>query len=369
MLTIITLVSYLAVFVIIPIMFLYSLFRPQKLYIRTKKNANGKYSRMKFYLGMVFAWILLLFIGTWAGNTSYVPESYDTSSSDEIDPTMSLEADDEELAPLLSIEQEQAEEPIYSLNEYIDINEADIVDFMNGVWTVQVADSLSDEQKVAQMEVSYFGERQYEEDGFKQRDLAKSLLSKINPKIDEYKKKYQNGYRVKVPIKYIDFSELSFIDDYNESKEIFIQAGTFGLQQYDFEKGFFPLNVCLRSGESQGFFMNWEEDSKLTQRGGYPVWSDLAPREVTQQVYDPGYGEGGKVYMSVECGLSVDDEAQARKIEEVIVGDRLASKGFVYYNVPIEMGKSSVSFEPILADITYFDKDTNEILATKQFTW
>lgn len=369
MLNVIFFIASLAVFIIIPATFLYSLFRPEKLYIHTRKNQNGKYSRTKFYLGMVCAWIIFLSIRTWAGNTSYVPESYDTNSSDEIDPMMSLEADDEELAPLLPVEQEQAEEPIYELSEYIDINEADIVDFMNGVWTVQVADSLSDEQKVAQMEVMYFGERQYEEDGFKQRDLAKSLLSKINPKIDEYKKKYQNGYRVKVPIKYIDFSELSFIDDYNESKEIFIQAGTFGLQQYDFEKGFFPLNACLKSGESQGFFMNWEEESKLTQGGGYPVWSDLAPREVTQQVYDPGYGEGSKVYMNVECGLSVDDEAQARKIEEVIVGDRLASKGFVYYNVPIEMGKSSVSFEPILADITYFDKGTNEILATKQFTW
>lgn len=370
MLTIITLVSYLAVFVIIPIMFLYSLFRPQKLYIRTKKNANGKYSRMKFYLGMVFAWILLLFIGTWAGNVNYSPKNYDTSLDDEIDPITAIEVDDEELTSSLpDNEQEQIEEPIYELSDYVDINEVEALDFMNGIWTVQVADSLSDEEKVARMAHTYFGEQEYEEDGFKQRDLANSLLSQINIEIDKYKKRYQNGYRVKVPIRYIDFSEIAFNDDYNESRDIFIQAGTFGLRQYDFEKGFFPLVVCLKSGESQGFFMNWEEEQKLARSGGYPSWSDMAPKEVTQQVYDPGYGEGSKVYMNVECGLSVDDEAQARKIEEAIVGERLASKGFVYYNLPIKMGESDVLFEPVLADITYFDKDTNEILATKQFTW
>ena len=357
-------------FIVIPVILIYAILRPEKLHIRTRKNQNGKYSRSKLYLVIAGAWILFLLIRTWADNANYLPKNYDTSLDDEIDPITALEVDDEELTSLLpDNEQEQIEEPVYELSDYVDINEVEALDFMNGIWTVQVADSLSDEEKVARMARTYFGEQEYEEDGFKQRDLANSLLSQINIEIDKYKKRYQNGYRVKVPIRYIDFSEIAFNDDYNESRDIFIQAGTFGLRQYDFEKGFFPLVVCLKSGESQGFFMNWEEEQKLARSGGYPSWSDMAPKEATQQVYDPGYGEGSKENMNVECGLSVDDEAQARRIEEAIVGERLASKGFVYYNLPIKMGESDVLFEPVLADITYFDKDTNEILATKQFTW
>lgn len=374
MFTIITIISVLAIFVIIPLTFLYSLFKPEKLYIRTRKNENGTYSRSKFYSGIVVLWVLAVLIGTWAANRVDSTESHGITPSSQSDSTMTPEAEGEEsFKKLANDEQEQIEEPIYALSEYKDINE-DNLDFMIGVWTVQVSDRYSDEQKVHNMGNVYFGSQEYEEDGFKRRDLAKNLLLQVNEKIDTYQKKYKNGYSFKVPIRYYDSQNKlwhqSYDESMNESREIFINADVFNLNRYDFEREFFPIQVCLNSGEYQGFFMKWEETDTIIQKGGlgHAFRSDIAPKEVTEHVYDRGY-EGGEVYMNVECGLSVESEDQARKIEEVIVSGGLASKGYVYYNTPINKGEEHILFEPVLADITYFNKYTDEVLATKQFTW
>lgn len=346
-------------------MFLYSLFRPEKLYIRTKKNPNGKYSRMKFYLGMVFAWMLLLFIGTWAGNANYSPKNYDTNSDDEIDYITSLEVDNEELTPSLpDDEQEQIEEPVYQLSEYIDINEDPKLSFMEGIWYVQMGNVFTDEEKLERMTDDYT----FEQDGFKKQDLAKSLLSEINAEIEKYSIKYKDGYRVKAPI--VDdidqYSEIMNIDQ--ASYPIYFDSETFVIHKYDFDKKMFPLDMCFDAFKNDNFSMRMGNTYRMNFQSIKPDWYEGPPPKGV--IYDSvDVGNGMTDYKNMECGLTVDDETQARKIEEVVVSGNIASKGYVYYDVPIRIGKSSPLFKPVLADITYFDRSTGETLATKQFTW
>ncbi|MFZ2843359.1 hypothetical protein [Psychrobacter sp.] len=53
----------LVAFLLLPALLVYSLVRPTKLHIRTKKNPNGKWSRGKFSLGVLAAWIAAIAIG------------------------------------------------------------------------------------------------------------------------------------------------------------------------------------------------------------------------------------------------------------------------------------------------------------------
>lgn len=48
----------LLLFLIIPLVFLYSLFKPSKLKIRTKKNASGKWTRPQSFLAFSVAWLV-----------------------------------------------------------------------------------------------------------------------------------------------------------------------------------------------------------------------------------------------------------------------------------------------------------------------
>lgn len=56
------LISLIA-FLLLPALLIYSLIKPTKFNIRTKKNPNGKWSRGKFYTGLVAVWIVSLGIG------------------------------------------------------------------------------------------------------------------------------------------------------------------------------------------------------------------------------------------------------------------------------------------------------------------
>ncbi|MGP5360513.1 hypothetical protein ACTXL1_06870 [Psychrobacter celer] len=53
----------LIAFLLLPVLLVYSLVRPAKLDIRTKNNPNGRWSRGKFSLGVLAAWIAAIAIG------------------------------------------------------------------------------------------------------------------------------------------------------------------------------------------------------------------------------------------------------------------------------------------------------------------
>lgn len=365
MLNLIFFIASLAVFIIIPIIFLYSVFRPEKLYIHTEKNQNGKYSRTKFYVLTLFAWILFFLIRTWAGNANYYSEDFDTTQNNQSASIVPLVADDEELTlSLPEGEQEQIKEPVYQLSEYIDINEDPKLSFMEGIWYVQMGNVFTDEEKLERMTDDYT----FEQDGFKKQDLAKSLLSEINAEIEKYSIKYKDGYRVKAPI--VDdidqYSEIMNIDQ--ASYPIYFDSETFVIHKYDFDKKMFPLDMCFDAFKNDNFSMRMGNTYRMNFQSIMPDWYEGPPPKGV--VYDSvDVGNGMTDYKNMECGLTVDDETQARKIEEVVVSGNIASKGYVYYDVPIRIGKSSPLFKPVLADITYFNRETGETLATKQFTW
>ena len=291
-----------------------------------------------------------------------------TSSDQNISNEPSAVTDEVSVQSLPDDGQEQVLKNEYALDAYHDINE-DNLGYIYGIWTVQFSDTYSDEELLG-LSGMYLGKRiEDEDDGFKKRDLANSLLPQIKAKIDNYKKQYKDGYRIKVPIGHYSFIDDTLSESENDVREVFISEDTFELRQYDFEKKYFPIKVCSESGEDQGFFMRWLNDDNILNKSPLQNWPSTPPREVTHHVYDPGYGEGSKVYMNVECGLSISDEAQARRIEEAIIDNSLASKGYVYYDLAIRKGEEFVVYEPVLADITYFDKQTDEVLANKKFTW
>ncbi len=53
----------LVAFLLLPALLIYSLIKPSKFNIRTKKNPNGKWSRGNFYIGLLAVWILSIGIG------------------------------------------------------------------------------------------------------------------------------------------------------------------------------------------------------------------------------------------------------------------------------------------------------------------
>lgn len=56
------LISLIA-FLLLPALLIYSLIKPAKFNIRTNKNPSGKWSRGKFSLGIIFAWVAAIAIG------------------------------------------------------------------------------------------------------------------------------------------------------------------------------------------------------------------------------------------------------------------------------------------------------------------
>lgn len=266
-------------------------------------------------------------------------------------------------------EEPQIEDITYDLSEYQDLNKNDDFSFMTGIYTVQNADELSTEKKLSFLGPLYFEEDEYytERNTFKKKKLAESLLPKIESKIDSYKNEYRDGFRVKIPIIYEDV-----YGGYNENNGIYIAAKTFRLNNFDFEKNYFPIETCYNAHTNQGFLIIWKNDILIesgTYRDGtskgiasFPDVSDAFPKEA---VVDDKNNSRSAAY----CGLSVNDEEKAIKIEDAILDNNITAKGFVYYNVPIHSGKHSISFEPVLADITYYSKDDKKVLANKQFTW
>lgn len=266
-------------------------------------------------------------------------------------------------------EEPQIENIKYDLSEYQNLNENDDFSFMTGIYTVQNADELSTEQKLNFLGSLYFNEDEYysEDNSLKKRKLAKSLLPKIETRINKLKEEYHDGFRVKIPIIYEDI-----YDGYNESNGIYIAARTFRLNKFDLEKNYFPIETCYNAHTNQGFLVIWKNDILIengtykdgTSKGiaSFPDVSDAFPKE---SVVDDKNNSRSAAY----CGLSVNDEERAIKIEDAILNNNITAKGFVYYDVPIHSGKHSISFEPVLADITYYSKDDKKVLANKQFTW
>lgn len=251
------------------------------------------------------------------------------------------------------------------INAYQDLNKNTDFSFMTGVYTVQHADELSSEQKLSYLGSAYFGQDEYssEQNNFKKRDIAEALLPRIEAEIDRYKKEFKDGFNVKLPIIYKDA-----LSDPSESKGMHISSNTFTLNQYDFEKKSFPIDVCYNSYKNQGFLILWENDHIITSASangevaGHANWPSTFPKEAIVE-------DKNNNFSSAECGLLVNDENQARKIEEAILNDNVAAKGYVYYHVPIQMGTGSINFEPVLVDIDYYKKDTNEVIANKRLTW
>ena len=112
---------------VIPLVFLYSLFKPQKLNIRTKRNTNGKYSRKNYYLVMGGLWIFFLIVGMIVAENYYDSEKF-TSNSDQDTFRTSLESydSDEQIinqnTPIDSSIQIE-EKSTVSSDEYEDIEE------------------------------------------------------------------------------------------------------------------------------------------------------------------------------------------------------------------------------------------------------
>ena len=63
MFTTFLLISLRIICYVIPVVFLISLFKPEKFNIRTKKNEKGKYSQKKYYMIMGGVWIVFLIVG------------------------------------------------------------------------------------------------------------------------------------------------------------------------------------------------------------------------------------------------------------------------------------------------------------------
>lgn len=82
----------LIAFLLLPALLVYSLVRPAKLDIRTKNNPNGRWSRGKFSLGVLAAWIAAIAIGV-----AITPEQSTTIDVAEVAADAGLATDDYEV--------------------------------------------------------------------------------------------------------------------------------------------------------------------------------------------------------------------------------------------------------------------------------
>lgn len=95
----------LVAFLLLPALLIYSLVRPAKLDIRTKKNPNGKWSRKKFSLGIILAWVAAIVIGV-----SITPEQSTTIDVADAAANAGLATDDYEVHDNGAIEVKAADD-------------------------------------------------------------------------------------------------------------------------------------------------------------------------------------------------------------------------------------------------------------------
>lgn len=79
----------LVAFLLLPALLIYSLVKPAKLDIRTKKNPSGKWSRGKFSLGLMAAWVAVIAVGV-----AITPDQSTTIDIEEAATEAALESDD-----------------------------------------------------------------------------------------------------------------------------------------------------------------------------------------------------------------------------------------------------------------------------------
>lgn len=83
MFTTFLLISLRIICYVIPVIFLISLFKPEKFNIRTNKNINGKYSQKKYYLVMGGVWIVFLIVGIIVADNYYDSERLASTADQE----------------------------------------------------------------------------------------------------------------------------------------------------------------------------------------------------------------------------------------------------------------------------------------------
>ena len=99
-------------FLTIPIIYLVSLFKPKTFNIRTAKNPDGKWSRGKFTLFAVFAWLLSFAIVAVNLDETDIPES--TEESEKVSKNEQIEEKSDEVEKVAENEQIE-EEPTLGL--------------------------------------------------------------------------------------------------------------------------------------------------------------------------------------------------------------------------------------------------------------
>lgn len=108
MFTTFLLISLRIICYVIPVVFLISLFKPEKFNIRTKKNEKGKYSQKKYYMIMGSVWIVFLIVGIIVADNYYDSERLAYTADQEALPTAieSQYGDEQMINEIASVEPE-----------------------------------------------------------------------------------------------------------------------------------------------------------------------------------------------------------------------------------------------------------------------
>lgn len=284
--------------------------------------------------------------------TASCSSEVDTESEKPLESQAQVAVDEQSEQPVAVVDNKQVAEPKDAIDGYVNINDNPRLTFITLLQIAQLGDQVSDEEKLNALSDEY----RQEQDAFKRQDLAKSLLPKINAQVDEYK----NGYRIKIPV-------VSDIFTYGEKQQydkdfnyVFISGVDLRFLSYDFDKKIFTNAIC---GYGKGV--------ELNIRNIYVNRSDLIDLKYDNSVLPKGVvsKDNGGGTESCDMSISVTDEAQARKIEEARANDLLEVKGYGYFDIPVNKGEGELLLSPVLLDLTYYNKDTNETLLTHQLTW
>lgn len=270
-------------------------------------------------------------------------ETDTTVSSDSVSQTVDQQED--ELVVDELEEKASSKLPPAPLESYKDINEDDDTFFFETIKLAQDSNVLTDEYKLES-----YKEYNLKADAFEKKELAKTLLPKINSGIANYEK---NGYRFKMPIIYSLEKQLPDVEK-NHPSPMYVPSSSFDLGSYDFEKKGFPINACDKSFDSRPLYLGLN-DKVFSGTRGYDLRIDVyqAPKEAIDS----------------ECILLIEDENQAKKIEQLRTTSQVAAIGYAYFDIPVRKGEYEVMAQPIQIDITYINRDTEEVLATKSLTW
>lgn len=127
MFTTFLLISLRIICYVIPVVFLISLFKPEKFNIRTKKNEKGKYSQKKYYMIMGGVWIVFLIVGIIVADNYYDSERLASTADQEALPAAieSQYNDEQMINKIASVEPEipTEEESTTALEASEDIEE------------------------------------------------------------------------------------------------------------------------------------------------------------------------------------------------------------------------------------------------------